>query len=78
MNIHAHELLLDCSFMASIRNAHACLLASGTTGSDGTFSIEWTAKATDWWDNTAEVYAKFEEDDIYESSKSSQYTITVS
>ena len=54
------------------------LLASGTTGSDGTFSIEWTAKATDWWDNTAEIYAKFEGDDVYESSKSSQYTITVS
>ena len=54
------------------------LLASGTTGSDGTFSIEWTAKATDWWDNTAEIYAKFEGDDIYESSKSSQYTITMS
>ena len=51
---------------------------SGTTGSDGSFSIEWVAKKMDWWDSTAEVYAKFEGDDSYESSTSSQYTITVS
>lgn len=54
------------------------LLASGTTGTDGRFSIKWTAKRMDPLDRTAEVYAKFEGSTLYESSKSSQYTITVS
>jgi len=35
------------------------LLASGITESDGRFSIKWTAKKTDQYDNTAEIYAKF-------------------
>ena len=51
---------------------------SATTGSDGTFSVEWTAKKMDWWDNNCEIYAKFEGSTFYEPSKSNQYTITVS
>ncbi len=54
------------------------LLISGTTKSDGTFSIEWTAEKMDWWDNSVEVYAKFEETSTYLSSQSIQYVITVS
>ena len=53
------------------------LLASGTTGSDGSFSTEWTAKKTDRWDNTAEVYAKFEGNKDYQQSESKQYAITI-
>lgn len=51
------------------------LLATGTTGMDGRFSMEWTAKKTDLRDNTAEIYAKFEGDDSHRQSKSDQYTI---
>ncbi len=54
------------------------LMVSGTTRSDGGFSIEWTAKKMDWWDKTAETYAKFDGTTLYAPSRSSQYTITVS
>ena len=53
------------------------LLASGTTESDGNFSIKWRAKKKDQWDNTAEIYAKFEGDDVNRHSGSNQYTISV-
>lgn len=36
-------------------------LASGTTGNDGSFSIEWAAKKMDWWDDTVEIYARYKE-----------------
>ena len=51
------------------------LLASGVTESDGGFSLKWTVKKTDRWDNTAEIYAKFEGNDKYRESKSEQYKI---
>lgn len=51
------------------------LLASGATESDGGFSLKWMARKTDRWDNTAEIYAKFEENDEYRESKSEQYKI---
>lgn len=51
------------------------LLASGVTESDGGFSLKWMARKTDRWDNTAEIYAKFEENDEYRESKSEQYKI---
>ena len=51
------------------------LLASGVTESDGSFSLKWTAKKTDRWDNTAEIYAKFEGNKDYRQSKSEQYRI---
>ena len=53
------------------------LLASGITESNGGFNIEWKARKTDWRDNTAEVYAKFEGSDDYDQSKSRQYVITI-
>ncbi|MCW4019737.1 MAG: transthyretin-like family protein [Candidatus Bathyarchaeota archaeon] len=54
------------------------LLASGTTRSDGTFSIQWTAKKGDWYDNTTEVYAKFKETTAHSSSQSQRHVITIS
>jgi hypothetical protein len=53
------------------------LLASDTTQTDGSFSINWTAKKTDRWDNTAEIYAKFEGDQENKKSESNQYVITI-
>ena len=35
-------------------------LASGNTNIMGEFNIEWVAEKMDWWDNSVEVYAKFE------------------
>lgn len=53
------------------------LEASGTTGSDGTFCIEWHAKKMDLLDSIVETYAKFEGDDFYKASKSNLYKINV-
>jgi len=53
------------------------LLASGTTGGDGSFSVEWTAKKTDRWDNAAEIYAKYEGDKDYNQSESRQHVMTI-
>jgi len=52
-------------------------LAPGVTQSDGSFKIEWTVKRTDWQDNTAEVYVKFDGNDDYRESESKQYTVTL-
>jgi len=51
------------------------VIDSGTTASDGIFSTERIAKKMHWWNNTAEVYAKFEGDDVYKPSKSNQYAV---
>jgi len=53
------------------------LMASGTTGGDGTFSIEWIAEKIEWWDSAVETYAKFKGDDVYKPSTSNQYTIRI-
>jgi len=53
------------------------LLASGATQTDGSFSIEWKAKKTDAFDNTAEIHAKFEGDEGHRSSVSKQYVVTI-
>ena len=53
------------------------LLASGITESDGSFGIECTAKRTDRWDNTAEIYARFEGNKDYDESQSKQHTIRI-
>lgn len=52
-------------------------IASGVTGDDGSFSIQWTAKKVDPWDYTAEIYAKFEGNDNLKSSKSDIYIILI-
>jgi hypothetical protein len=51
------------------------LMASGTTGSDGTFNIECKVKRMHWWHNTIDIYSKFEGDDIYRPSASNRCTI---
>jgi hypothetical protein len=53
------------------------LLASGVTGSDGIFRVEWSARKTDRWDNTAEIYAKFAGSDSHRPSKSRQYVVEI-
>jgi len=53
------------------------LLVSGNTGDDGTFSIGWKAKKMDWWDNTLEIYAKFEGTASLKPSRSNQYRLVV-
>jgi hypothetical protein len=53
------------------------LLASGATGNDGSFNVEWRAKRTDWQDNTAEIYAKFEGNNGNRESQSKQYVVTL-
>ncbi len=53
------------------------LLATGTTGPDGTFAITWKARKTDPLDWTVETYAKFEGDDDFRVSKSKMYVVTV-
>jgi hypothetical protein len=52
-------------------------LVSVNTQSDGTFRIGWNAKKMDWWDNTLEVYAKFEGSASLRSSRSNQYRLVV-
>ena len=51
------------------------LIASGKSGNDGKFNIEWKAKKVDWRDRAAEVYAKFEGNVDYRESRSNQYEI---
>ncbi len=53
------------------------LMAQGYTDSNGYFSIRWVAKKMDPFDNTVEVYAKFEGSGRYQASQSTKYTITV-
>jgi small conductance mechanosensitive channel len=52
-------------------------LASGLTGEDGSFAISWTAKKTDVLDNTVEIYARFDGDEKYRSTKSRVFVVTV-
>ena len=52
-------------------------LVSGTTGDDGTFSINWTVRKADPWDYTAEIYVRFEGNNILRSSKSGQHNIKI-
>ena len=52
-------------------------LASGLTGEDGSFVISWTAKKTDIFDNTAEIYAWFDGDEKYRCTKSRVFVVTV-
>ncbi len=53
------------------------LLISGNTRSDGTFSIGWKVKTMDWWDNTLEIYARFEGSASLKPSRSNQYRLVV-
>ena len=53
------------------------LLATGTTQADGSFAIQWVARKTDAFDNTAEIRAKFDGDDDNRCSVSKQHVVTV-
>ncbi|MEM2930215.1 MAG: mechanosensitive ion channel [Thermoproteota archaeon] len=53
------------------------LLASGVTGEDGGFSIEWKARKTDLLGDTAEVYAKFGGNEQYQRSESELFVIKI-
>jgi len=45
-------------------------LASGNTSILGGFNIDWTVKKMDWWDNSIEIYAKFEGEERLRASSS--------
>ena len=52
-------------------------LASGTTNIMGEFKIEWVVEKMDWWDNSVEVYAKFNGLSSLKPSCSTKQTILV-
>jgi len=52
-------------------------IATGDTNSLGDFKIEWLAKKMDWWDNSIEVYAKFEGAVTLKSSSSEKQTVFI-
>ncbi|MFX0094081.1 MAG: hypothetical protein ACFFBD_20250 [Candidatus Hodarchaeota archaeon] len=53
-------------------------LASGNTNIMGEFNIDWVAKKMDWWDNSVEVYAKFEGVSSLKPSYSKRKVICIS
>jgi uncharacterized protein YegP (UPF0339 family) len=53
-------------------------LASGYTTLLGKFNIDWVAKKMDWWDNSIEVYAKFEGEDTLKMSSSRKQVLFIS
>ena len=53
------------------------LLVSGKTNKDGAFKIDWKAKQQDWWDDSVEVYAKFDGTEKYSPSQTSVFKIRV-
>lgn len=53
-------------------------IATGITGHDGTFEIHWKAKPMDWWDDSVEVYARYEGSKTYLPARSKIYSFHVS
>ena len=53
------------------------VLVSGMTNKDGNFSIDWKAKQQDWWDDSVEVYARFEGNEKHNPSQTDPYRIRV-
>ena len=53
------------------------LLVHGVTQEDGSFAVEWKARKTDAFDNTAEIQAKFKGDEDHRSSVSKQFVVTI-
>jgi uncharacterized protein YegP (UPF0339 family) len=53
------------------------VLVSGMTNKDGNFKIDWKAKQQDWWDDSVEVYARFEGTERYNPSQTDPYRIRV-
>lgn len=52
-------------------------LAYGNTAEDGSFSINWKARALAWFDNTGQIYAHFKGNEQAYPSKSAIQTITI-
>ena len=53
-------------------------IATGSTKEDGTFVITWEAQEMDWWDDSVEVYAKYEGSDTYLPTRSQIFTFHIS
>jgi len=53
------------------------VFVSGMTNKDGNFKIDWKAKQQDWWDDSVEVYARFEGTEKYNPSQTDTYRIRV-
>jgi uncharacterized protein YegP (UPF0339 family) len=53
------------------------VLTSGVTGEDGSFSISWKSYQQDWWDDTVEVYVRFNGTEKYKPVRSATYRIRV-
>ena len=53
------------------------VLVSGMTNKDGNFKIDWKAKQQDWWDDSVEVYARFEGTEKHNPSQTDPYRIRV-
>ena len=53
------------------------LLKEGATDAEGNYALEWTARKVDFFDDTAEVYVKFEGDEDHRASSAKQSTIVV-
>jgi hypothetical protein len=54
------------------------IFASGTTGNDGTFCIEWVADKTDKLYNNVLAHVRFEGDDFYKPSIDAAFALNVS
>jgi uncharacterized protein YegP (UPF0339 family) len=52
-------------------------LADAGTKEDGSFSIEWKVRRVDWWDDTAEIYARFYRHITAKASKSTIHKIAL-
>jgi uncharacterized protein YegP (UPF0339 family) len=53
------------------------VLVSDMTNKDGNFKIDWKAKQQDWWDDSVEVYARFEGTEKHNPSQTDPYRIRV-
>jgi uncharacterized protein YegP (UPF0339 family) len=53
------------------------VLVSGETGEDGSFNISWKSYQADWWDDTLEVYARFDGTEKHKPARSANYRIRV-
>lgn len=61
----------DRSFMRDV------VLATGLTDKKGNFKIDWKAKQQDWWDDSVEIYPKFEGTENYHPCRGPLYKIRV-
>jgi uncharacterized protein YegP (UPF0339 family) len=53
------------------------ILTSGVTKKDGSFNIIWKANRQDWWDDSVEIYSKFDGKENCKPTRSAYYRIRV-